>query len=678
MAMEPWPIEVCASSAPLIAAAASAPPARRTSFLLLGPSQSGKSSLAASFARALPCPLLLVTAGGLHHRHPGALLWRGVLEAFTDGAAAALCSARRAAVLLFDDVDVLFPAGGGPADPSALRAFALGLRRAAALPVDGGATLWVFGAARGGVHEWAAACLRGGAAPLLLGAPPPTLRGRMLVAALRCAGLPVREGVDAEAVAALGAALGHGFFAGDVAAVAARAAEGAGGPADAGGGGPPPCSGEALRARIEAALRTHAPLLLASGGAEWGAPGGAPAPPLGPAGGDRGNGLRRALLAAGLTLPGALAGVEDFRPRALLEFRGGAVTVALRRGGSGDGGAPPAPRRAPGSGSAALALGPFPAAARPTSPPCSWDSVVGQAAAKRALRALLGASASAVAPGAARAAPAPSGILLYGPPGTGKTLLARAAAGALGCRFINVTIPSVLKAGLGESEAALGAAFAMARLAAPSLIFIDEVQALFTARGGGGSGDDDAEKLAAALTAALLHCLDGAAAAGGVVVLAATNAPAALDDALFRPGRMDRVVHVGLPCEEDRFALLRQLLAPLALAKGAPGSAAPPLAQLAALLEDLAGRATASKAGATVEKEEEEEEREGDATEGDAVEGDAGGGALPPLILCPEHFVAALRGDPSAGLAPMEPSVPPLLAISLASWRPRRQQQSTA
>ena len=694
--MEPWPLDACVCAEALLAAAAARPSAP-TSFLLLGPSQSGKTCLAASFSRSIPCPLHLVTAGSLHHGHPGPLLWRGVLEALTDAARAALACPHRAAVLLFDDVDVLFPPDCG--DFAALRAFALGLRRAAALPADGGATLWVLGASRGGVHEWASACLRGahGAPPLVFGAPLPPLRGRMLVAAVRGAGLSLQEGADAAAVEALGAALGHGFLAGDVAAAAAAAADAAAGEAGEEG---TLSSGEAMRGLVEAALRAHTPLLLAAAGADWGALAvgaeGAPVAALSRGGGDRGRDLRRALLAAGLPLPQAVVGVEDFRPLPLLEQLGGAVSVALRRGG---GGAPPAPSRAPGS--AASALGHFAAAARPTQPLCTWDSVVGQAEAKRALQALLRASAAAPAAGCG---PSPCGILLYGPPGTGKTLLARAAAGALGCRFVNVAIPSVLKAGLGESEAALGAAFAVARLAAPALLFIDEVQALFTARGGGGGGgDDNAEKLAAALTAALLHCLDGAAAGCGVVVLAATNAPASLDDALFRPGRMDRVVHVGLPGREDRCALLGALLEPLALVEGGGGGggdAPPPLAQLAEWLagetEGFSGADCAalcrrahsvalSQSGAldgfiNVVLGGAVDPAGGEGVAGDDDDDESEVGALEvvspaaPLVLTPAHFVAALRGDPNAGLMPMEPSVPAQLASALAAWRPRRQQ----
>ena len=211
------------------------------------------------------------------------------------------------------------------------------------------------------------------------------------------------------------------------------------------------------------------------------------------------------------------------------------------------------------------------AAMRPSVPGVRWRDVGGQSAAKASLYDVLIWPLTHRSDAAAIGVPLPVGVLLYGPPGTGKTLLACAAAGMLGNRFITLSIPEVLRPGIGDSERALRAAFAAASAAAPAVIFIDEIQALFTRRSGGHGGDDESVRMSSLLTTQLLQCMDGlrgrqtAANRGGVVVIAATNAPEALDDALFRPGRFDRAVHVGLPDVDDRTEIilphLRRLLA---------------------------------------------------------------------------------------------------------------------
>ena len=156
--------------------------------------------------------------------------------------------------------------------------------------------------------------------------------------------------------------------------------------------------------------------------------------------------------------------------------------------------------------------------------------------------------------------PPPKGILLYGPPGCSKTLMARAIATEGNMNFLAVKGPELLSKWLGESERALASLFRRARLASPSVIFFDEMDAIASKRGGGGGGGDR-------LLSQLLTELDGVTSGGNsspsdggkgrVIVVGATNRPDVLDPALTRPGRMDRMIHVGLPDEKGRQGIFK-------------------------------------------------------------------------------------------------------------------------
>lgn len=148
---------------------------------------------------------------------------------------------------------------------------------------------------------------------------------------------------------------------------------------------------------------------------------------------------------------------------------------------------------------------------------------------------------------------APSGVLLCGPPGCGKTLLAKAVANEAGVNFISVKGPELLNMYVGESERAVRTCFRRARNSAPCVIFFDEFDALCPRR---TSQDHNG---AARVVNQLLTEMDGIESREGVFVLAASNRPDIIDPAVLRPGRLDRVMYVGMPAREDRYDILRKL-----------------------------------------------------------------------------------------------------------------------
>ncbi len=186
-----------------------------------------------------------------------------------------------------------------------------------------------------------------------------------------------------------------------------------------------------------------------------------------------------------------------------------------------------------------------------------WQNIGGHAASKQALmeavvwpRCFPGSfSKLNIAP--------PCGILLHGPPGTGKTLLAHAAASAIGCQWVELRASDVVRCSVGESEGIIRDSFNTAAECMPSMLFIDEFDALFSERGEGGVGSR--------LTSELLLCMDelqkfqkaGVKTGDFVALIAATNALEAIDKAFLRPGRFDRALFVDLPSMEDRLEILR-------------------------------------------------------------------------------------------------------------------------
>ena len=147
----------------------------------------------------------------------------------------------------------------------------------------------------------------------------------------------------------------------------------------------------------------------------------------------------------------------------------------------------------------------------------------------------------------------PKGVLLVGPPGTGKTLLARAVAGEANAPFLSISGSDFLEMYVGVGASRVRDLFDQAKKNAPSIIFIDEIDAVGRHRGAGmGGGHDEREQT---LNQMLVE-MDGFVANEGVIVLAATNRPDILDPALLRPGRFDRQVTVGYPDIKGREAIL--------------------------------------------------------------------------------------------------------------------------
>jgi cell division protease FtsH len=192
----------------------------------------------------------------------------------------------------------------------------------------------------------------------------------------------------------------------------------------------------------------------------------------------------------------------------------------------------------------------------------------------------------------------PKGVLMVGPPGTGKTLLARAVAGEAHVPFISVTGSSFVELFVGVGAARVRDLFAEARKRAPSIVFIDEIDAIGQRRGGQLVSNDERDQTLNQMLAEM----DGFDPATGVVVMAATNRPEVLDPALLRPGRFDRQVVIPLPTQKERKAILEvhtkgKPLGPDVdldvVARGTPGFSGADLANLvneAAIFAVRAGR----------------------------------------------------------------------------------------
>ncbi len=145
----------------------------------------------------------------------------------------------------------------------------------------------------------------------------------------------------------------------------------------------------------------------------------------------------------------------------------------------------------------------------------------------------------------------PKGVLLQGPPGTGKTLLAKAVASETNSNFILINGPEIMSKYYGQSEENLRKKFEEAEKNAPSIIFIDEIDAIASKR------EESKGEVERRVVAQLLAIMDGLKTRGKVVVIAATNIPNSLDPALRRPGRFDRELEIGVPSKQGRLNILK-------------------------------------------------------------------------------------------------------------------------
>jgi transitional endoplasmic reticulum ATPase len=145
----------------------------------------------------------------------------------------------------------------------------------------------------------------------------------------------------------------------------------------------------------------------------------------------------------------------------------------------------------------------------------------------------------------------PRGVFLYGPPGCGKTLLAKAVANESDANFYVISGPEIMSKFYGESEARLREIFQKAQETSPSIIFIDEMDAIAPKR------EEVTGEVERRVVAQLLSLMDGMGARGNIIVIGATNRPNAIDPALRRPGRFDREIEIGVPDKAGRHETLQ-------------------------------------------------------------------------------------------------------------------------
>lgn len=186
-------------------------------------------------------------------------------------------------------------------------------------------------------------------------------------------------------------------------------------------------------------------------------------------------------------------------------------------------------------------------------PKVRWSDIGGQKVLKRKLREMVQLPLTASKAFKRLGINAPKGLLLYGPPGCSKTMTAKALATESGLNFLAIKGPEIFNKYVGESERKIREIFRKARLSAPSIIFIDEIDALATSR-----DSSNVNNVSQQVLNTLLNEIDGVEELKGVIIIGATNRPDTIDPALLRPGRLDRHVYVSPPDEEARLQIFEK------------------------------------------------------------------------------------------------------------------------
>lgn len=187
-------------------------------------------------------------------------------------------------------------------------------------------------------------------------------------------------------------------------------------------------------------------------------------------------------------------------------------------------------------------------------PSTHWDDIGGQHEIKRALKECIEWPLIHREAFQRMGIEPPKGVLLYGPPGCSKTLMAKALATEAKLNFIPVKGPELFNKWFGESEKAVKEVFRKARAASPSIIFFDEIDAIGTKRDSSGTGESSVQDRVLSM---LLNEMDGIEPLVNVTIVGATNRPDAMDPALLRPGRFDRLIYVSPPDSDARAEIFR-------------------------------------------------------------------------------------------------------------------------
>ncbi|KAG8226501.1 hypothetical protein J437_LFUL007383 [Ladona fulva] len=189
-----------------------------------------------------------------------------------------------------------------------------------------------------------------------------------------------------------------------------------------------------------------------------------------------------------------------------------------------------------------------------TVPDVSWEDIGSLADVREELQMNILASVKHPREFEAMGLKAAAGVLLCGPPGCGKTLLAKAVANEAGINFISVKGPELLNMYVGESERAVRQCFQRARNSVPCVIFFDELDALCPKRSDSADGGSSSRIVNQMLTE-----MDGMDLRKGVYLMAASNRPEIIDSAILRPGRLDKIIYVGIPAPSDRVEILKAI-----------------------------------------------------------------------------------------------------------------------